>query len=135
MMKMSDTWVDKIREYNILVYDKVKEIAPELADIRAINQPLNAQTLKLFANMLKEEVDELYEAMSNEDVPEMLKEGSDILFVLIGLYVTFGLPIERAFDRVFDDNVLRVKSGTVRPDGKLVKSPLHPKLRLSDLVA
>lgn len=135
MMKMSDTWVDKIREYNILVYDKVKEIAPELADIRAINQPLNAQTLKLFANMLKEEVDELYEAMSNEDVPEMLKEGSDILFVLIGLYVTFGLPIERAFDRVFDDNVLRVKGGTVRPDGKLVKSPLHPKLRLSDLVA
>lgn len=129
----NETWVDRIRDYNVLVYEKVKEIAPELAEIRAINQPLNTATLKLFANMLQEEVEELYEAMNNEDVPEMLKEGSDVLFVLLGLFVMFGLPIERAFDRVFDDNVLRVKGGTVRPDGKLIKNPLHPKLRLQDL--
>jgi len=127
-------WVDKIRDYNQLVYERVKEVAPELAEVRALNQPLNATTLKLFANMLKEEVDELFEAMANEDKAEMLKEGSDVLFILLGMYVMFGLPIERAFDRVYDDNVLRVKQGTVRPDGKLVKNALHPKLRLSDLV-
>jgi len=86
-------------------------------------------------DLVEEEVDELFEAQTTED---LLKEMADVVYVVYGMAATFGLDLDEALKRVHENNMGRMyqPDGTIkrREDGKILKNPNTPKVDLSDLV-
>ena len=56
------------------------------------------------------------------DLPGVLDALCDLLYVIIGAAVTWGLPLPQAFDEVHRANMQK-STGEVRPDGKRLKPP------------
>jgi NTP pyrophosphatase (non-canonical NTP hydrolase) len=98
------------------------------------------EVLTLCRNLIAEESSELLDELQfmidcdvDCDPAKVLKELADTIYVLYYLVASFGLPIDVAFNRVHDNNMLKIANGTIRDDGKLVKHPDHPKVNLKDL--
>lgn len=105
----------------------------------AISQPLSPELLKLRFNLIREESDELLDeierieigledgfSVTEENIGPLLKEMADLQYVLSGLAVTFGLPLEQAFIDVHKSNMTKLGPDgkpIVRDDGKLLKGP------------
>ena len=90
---------------------------------------------KLLAEECEELCQELYaefyfEKTNNKEA--VLKELCDVLYIAFGIAATYDLPIEQAFIRVHENNMLKLKYPIV--DGKVIKAKDHPKVDLSDLV-
>lgn len=66
----------------------------------------------------------------------ILKELGDIMYVVSGFAVTFGLPISRAFDRIHESNMSKMVDGKAlkNDDGKVMKGPNYQPPSLDDLV-
>jgi NTP pyrophosphatase (non-canonical NTP hydrolase) len=92
-----------------------------------------AETIELRKNLIREEVQELLDALDERDPKHALKEICDSLVVIIGTVVTFDLPMAAGLQRVHLNNMEKLETGTVREDGKLVKHPNHPKVDFEDL--
>ena len=98
-------------------------------------------TEKLYRNLVKEEYWELaYEMEGLEDadrVPE-LKEMADLIYVLYGYARVKGYNLDKALERIHQDNMGRMyqPDGTIlrRDDGKVLKNKDYPKVELGDLV-
>lgn len=93
--------------------------------------------LQLCANLINEEIAELEAAIHNGEPPQnVLKEALDLEYVLHYFLSTFfdasSVSIARA--RIQENNMAKIRNGTIRDDGKLVKPADHPKVNLSDLV-
>ena len=114
----------------------------------ALNEPLSADTLELRYKLLKEELDELKIEMDTlcqelhttgtnkiETKTRMLKELSDLQYVLSGTAVSFNLPLEEAFLRVHNSNMSKLVNGKPlkRKDGKFLKGPNYQPPHLEDL--
>lgn len=93
----------------------------------------NAKTNQLRINLLQEEVDELKEALENNDIVEVLDALTDIQYVLDGAYLSFGLQDvkETAFDEVHASNMSKLgadgKPIRRESDGKVLKGPNYFK--------
>lgn len=85
-------------------------------------------TAQLRAALISEEALELCDALLLEDESQVRKELCDLLYVLYGTVVVFNLPIEEDFERVHENNMLKFKTASVGPNGKLIKHPDHPKV-------
>jgi NTP pyrophosphatase (non-canonical NTP hydrolase) len=94
-----------------------------------------SDTASLRAKLVEEEAQELYDALQLEDTSQVLKECCDVLYVVYGVAAVYNLPLEEAFWRVHENNMLKLKSASIREDGKLMKPPGLPKVQLGDLVA
>lgn len=108
------------------------------AKAEGVANKVNLADPSLRVALIVEETRELCEAVWNGEPDEnILKEVCDVLYVLGGLVYEFGWQskIDAAFNRVADNNDLKVTLGTFREDGKLIKSKDHPKVDLKDLVA
>lgn len=68
-----------------------------------------------------------------ESRADVVKETTDMDYVSIGTKLAFGIPYWESFWRVHENNMRKIEEGTVREDGKLIKSPYHPKVNLEDL--
>jgi len=122
---------------------------------RAFNQPLDntgttEDLLALRYKLLFEEVIELRNEMAiamaeshfkdgiqPKTWERLLKELADVQYVVSGLAVTFGLPLEEAFNRVHKSNMSKLgEDGTpiYREDGKVLKGPNYAPPDLEDLV-
>ena len=67
---------------------------------------------------------------------ELLKELSDLLYVVFGMAVTFDLPIAEAFLRVHESNMSKLGEDgkpLYREDGKVLKGPNYKAPDLLDL--
>lgn len=84
--------------------------------------------------LIEEEAREVCQALKSGTKEEVLKELSDLIVVTVGTAVVYGMDLTTAFNRVHDNNMLKIANGTVRDDGKLIKPSDHPKVRLEDLV-
>lgn len=106
----------------------------ETADL-GVGQPPTKQLKKLRTNLLQEEFEEI---MAAEKPEEVLKELCDFVFVAVGTCVQFGWDFQKAFERVYKNNMDRMyqDDGTIkrREDGKIIKNPNTPKVQLDDLV-
>lgn len=91
-------------------------------------------TAALRADLVREEADELYEALSCENKAAMLKELCDLLYVSFAIADIYDLPLEAAFDEVHANNMLKLATGTTGLNGKFCKSPNHPKVDLNWLL-
>lgn len=67
---------------------------------------------------------------SQPRLAEFLKEYGDVLYVLLGTGVAFGLPVEEILNRVHTSNMTK---GGMGPDKKVVKGPGYVAPDLLDL--
>lgn len=113
-----------------------------------ISSPLSIDLLELRYKLLKEELDELkteidniqHELKSNGTSStiarsKLLKELTDLQYVLSGMAISFGLPLEDAFIRVHNSNMSKLVNGKPikRDDGKVLKGPNYYPPVLDDL--
>ena len=96
------------------LFDIVVQERPDLVDER---------TRVLRERLIQEEFDELKEAMGKGDLPAIAKELADLLYVVYGTAVSYGIDMEPVFREVHRSNMSKV-GGHKRADGKWVK-PAH----------
>lgn len=88
---------------------------------------------KRLINEETQELEQELEGVNFADKSTLLKELCDVLYVVFGTAVTYGLPIDKAFERVHENNMLKTAYDR-NLFGKIIKPPHHPKVDLKDLV-
>lgn len=81
-------------------------------------------TAALRLHLIDEEHRELIYAMAYEDLLQVAKEIADLLFVVYGAAVNYGIPIDEVFDAVYESNMSKMPPDGVvkyREDGKILK--------------
>ena len=93
---------------------------------------------KLRLDLIKEELDELKEAMDNKDLLEVADALTDILYVTYGAGHAFGINLDKCFDEVQNSNMSKLGE-TGEPiyneSGKVMKGPNYFKPNLSKFVS
>jgi len=78
--------------------------------------------------LIQEEFEELKEALAAEDLSSIAKEMADLLYVVYGTAVSYGIDMDPVFREVHRSNMSKL-GGYKRDDGKWVKpstySPAH----------
>jgi predicted HAD superfamily Cof-like phosphohydrolase len=100
-------------------------------------------TEELYRRLIEEEYDELqdeiWEFRNGFGTPaNELKEMADLIYVLYGYARVKGYNLDKAVERVHQNNMGRMyqPDGTIlrRDDGKVLKNKDYPKVELGDLV-
>ena len=89
-------------------------------------------------DLIKEELDELKEAMDNKDIKEVADALTDILYVTYGAGHAFGINLDNCFKEVQNSNMskLDLNGKPIYNDkGKVMKGPNYFKPNLSKFVA
>lgn len=89
--------------------------------------------LDLRANLIEEEARETVEAIRRGDLVEAIDGMCDVLYVVFGTAVSFGIDLEPFFDEVHRTNMLKA-SGPVREDGKRLKPPGWQPPRIKEML-
>ena len=93
---------------------------------------------KLRIDLIKEELDELKEAMNNNDLLEVADALTDILYVTYGAGHAFGIDLDKCFDEVQNSNMSKLDENgkpIYNYDGKVMKGPNFFKPDLSKFVS
>lgn len=116
---MSPSTLEKVREFHE-TYDCVIKDRPDAAD---------ADVNRLRINLLREELNELEEALENNDIVEALDALTDLQYVLDGAFLALGLHTlkDKAFDEVHRSNMSKLgrdgKPLLREGDNKVLKGP------------
>ena len=92
---------------------------------------------KLRIDLIKEELDELTEAMNNKDLLEVADALTDILYVTYGAGHAFGIDLDKCFDEVQNSNMSKLNENgkpIYNDSGKVMKGPNYFKPDLSKFV-
>ena len=90
---------------------------------------------ELRKKLIKEETDELLEAMDTMDLGHIAKEMADLIFVIIGAALVYGIPITRAFIEVCKSNMTKITDMLVfDEDGKLMKPDTYKEPDMNSLI-
>ena len=92
---------------------------------------------KLRIDLIKEELEELTEAMYNKDLLEVADALTDILYVTYGAGHAFGIDLDKCFDEVQNSNMSKLdKNGKpiYNESGKVMKGPNYYKPDLSKII-
>ena len=93
---------------------------------------------KLRIDLIKEELDELTDAMKNKDLLEVADALTDILYVTYGAGHAFGINLDKCFQEVQNSNMskLDVNGKPIYNDsGKVMKGPNYFKPDLSKFIS
>ena len=93
---------------------------------------------KLRIDLIKEELEELKEAMDNNDLLEVADALTDILYVTYGAGHAFGIDLDRCFDEVQNSNMSKLGENgkpIYNESGKVMKGPNYFKPDLSKFVS
>ena len=107
------------------LFDIVVQQTPGLIDER---------TRTLRERLIQEEFEELKEAMGKEDLVAIAKELADLLYVVYGTAVSYGIDMEPVFREVHRSNMSKI-GGYKREDGKWVKPPTYSAASIQPLLA
>ena len=114
----------------------------------AINDKFSIPLLELRQRLLNEEMGELNAEIDNlinelktsgettaASRAKMLKELADLQYVLSGMVISLGLPMQEAFARVHKSNMSKLVDGKPlkRADGKFLKGPNYQPPYLQDI--
>ena len=89
-------------------------------------------------DLIKEELQELTEAMNNKDLLEVADALTDILYVTYGAGHAFGIDLDKCFEEVQNSNMSKLgKNGEpiYNKSGKVMKGPNYFKPDLSKFVS
>ena len=92
---------------------------------------------KLRLDLIKEELSELTDAMSNKDLLEVADALTDILYVTYGAGHAFGIDLDKCFDEVQNSNMSKLDENgkpIYNEHGKVMKGPNYFKPDLSKFV-
>ena len=93
---------------------------------------------KLRIDLIKEEIDELTDAMKNKDLLEVADALTDILYVTYGAGHAFGIDLDKCFDEVQNSNMSKLDENgkpIYNDSGKVMKGPNYFKPNLSKFVS
>ena len=93
---------------------------------------------KLRYDLIKEELDELKEAMDNNDLLEVADALTDILYVTYGAGHAFGINLDKCFDEVQNSNMSKLGENgepIYNESGKVMKGPNYFKPDLTKFVS
>jgi predicted HAD superfamily Cof-like phosphohydrolase len=85
---------------------------------------------KLRLDLIKEELDELKEAMDNKDLLEVADALTDILYVTYGAGHAFGIDLDKCFEEVQNSNMSKLGDNgkpIFNESGKVMKGPKYFK--------
>ena len=93
---------------------------------------------KLRLDLIKEELNELKEAMNNNDLLEVADALTDILYVTYGAGHAFGINLDKCFEEVQNSNMSKLDENgkpIYNEHGKVMKGPNYFKPDLSKFVS
>jgi len=93
---------------------------------------------KLRIDLISEELNELSEAMKNNDLLEVADALTDILYVTYGAGHAFGIDLDKCFDEVQNSNMSKLDDNgkpIYNESGKVMKGPKYFKPDLSKFVS
>ena len=89
-------------------------------------------------NVIKEEIEELKEAIDKKDIIEVADALTDILYVTYGAGHAFGIDLDKCFDEVQNSNMSKLGSDgkpIYNDKGKVMKGPNYFRPNLGKFVA
>ena len=96
------------------------------------------QINNLRIDLIKEELQELTEAMNNKDLLEVADALTDILYVTYGAGHAFGINLDKCFEEVQNSNMSKLDENgkpIYNEAGKVMKGPNYFKPDLSKFVS
>ena len=90
----------------------------------------NDKITSLRYDLIKEELNELKEAIENKDIKEVADALTDILYVTYGAGHAFGINLDRCFEEVQNSNMSKLGSDgkpIYNENGKVMKGPHYFK--------
>ena len=97
----------------------------------------DVKTNKLRIDLIKEELEELTEAMQNENLLEVADALTDILYVTYGAGHAFGIDLDKCFDEVKNSNMSKLGEDgkpIYNEFGKVMKGPNYFKPDLTKFI-
>ena len=88
-------------------------------------------------NLIKEELEELKQAIDNKDLLEVADALTDLLYVTYGAGHSFGINLDDCFNEVQNSNMSKLGSDgkpIYNEDGKVMKGPNYYKPDLSKFI-
>ena len=89
-------------------------------------------------NLIREELEELKEALDKKDIKEVADALTDILYVTYGAGHAFGINLDKCFEEVQNSNMSKLGSDgkpIYNEKGKVMKGPNYFKPNLNKFVA
>jgi predicted HAD superfamily Cof-like phosphohydrolase len=90
----------------------------------------NEKTIKLRYELIKEELEELDQAIKEKDIKEVADALTDILYVTYGAGHAFGIDLNKCFNEVQQSNMSKLGSDSkpiYNENGKVMKGPNYFK--------
>ena len=122
-MSITLTNNDKVKKFMETYGQEVKH-RPEFPD---------ADTCNLRLELIAEELNELYDAISDKDIIAVADALTDILYVTYGAGHAFGVDLDACFDEVQRSNMSKLEEDgkpIYRDDGKVLKGPNYSEPNL-----
>ena len=97
----------------------------------------DAKTNKLRIDLIKEELEELTQAMSEKNLLEVADALTDILYVTYGAGHAFGIDLDKCFDEVQNSNMSKLGEDgkpIYNESGKVMKGPNYFKPDLTKFI-
>ena len=97
----------------------------------------NDKITSLRHDLIKEELNELKEAIDNKDIKEVADALTDILYVTYGAGHAFGIDLDKCFEEVQNSNMSKLGSDgkpIYNDKGKVMKGPNYFKPDLGKFV-
>lgn len=101
--------------------------------IQAAPANVTDETKQLRIRLIQEEFDELKESMGAGDLASVAKEMADLLYVVYGTAVSYGIDMKPVFQEVHRSNLSKI-GGHKRADGKWIKPPTYSPARLEPIL-
>ena len=98
----------------------------------------NEKITDLRYDLIKEELNELKEAIDNKDIKEVADALTDILYVTYGAGHAFGINLDKCFEEVQSSNMSKLDLNgkpIYNEKGKVMKGPNYFKPNLTKFVA
>lgn len=86
-------------------------------------------------DLIFEEAGELCEANADNNITEAADALGDLLYVVLGAAVAYGIDLEPVFWEIHRSNMSKFRKGfQIRKDGKLIKSPRYSPANLGPIL-
>tara|TARA_B110000444_G_scaffold151555_1_gene141779 strand:+ start:357 stop:728 length:372 start_codon:yes stop_codon:yes gene_type:complete len=119
-------------------FKKVQEFMETFGQEVKLKPSLSSEKInKLRLDLIKEELDELKEAINNNDLLEVADALTDILYVTYGAGHAFGIDLDSCFQEVQNSNMSKLGEGgkpIYNDSGKVMKGPNYFKPDLSKFI-
>jgi predicted HAD superfamily Cof-like phosphohydrolase len=130
-VELEETNVDEVRVYPTTNFEAVRQFMTVFAqEVKDFPEFPEEQVQRLRVDLIEEELNELKEAIYAHNIVEVADALTDLLYVVYGAGVAFGIDLDRCFEEVHASNMSKLGEDgqpIFRDDGKVLKGPNYFK--------